>query len=144
MLVRFIINLMTPDSETVHAASILSELVRLERDFHQPPPGTLLSSLENATVEDFWEVGASGRLYSRSFVMSELDRRLKSPGPNAWTYSEPHCRQLAPDVFMLCYSLVQDNDRFTRRSTIWQRFPEGWKMVFHQGTVVQDQDIPQP
>ena len=140
---------MTPYSEPVHAAdpaiaNILDELVKLERDFHQPPPGTSLASLENATVEDFWEVGASGRCYSRSFVMGELDRRLKDPNPNAWTYSEPHCRQLAPDVFLLSYSLVQDNGRLTRRTTIWQRFAGGWKMVFHQGTVVQDQDIPQP
>lgn len=134
---------MTPDHEIVQAAeedegNILGELVGLERDFHQPPPGTSLASLEDATVEDFWEVGASGRCYSRSFVMGELDRRLKNPSSNAWTYSDARCRRLAPDVFLLSYSLVQDNGRLTRRTTIWQRFPEGWKMVFHQGTVVQD------
>jgi hypothetical protein len=140
---------MAPDSETVPAvgptiASVSGELVRLERDFHQPPPGTSLASLEHATVDDFWEVGASGRRYDRTFVLKELDRRLKNPGVNAWTYSDAQCRQLAPDIFLLTYSLVQDNGRLTRRSTIWQHFPEGWKMVFHQGTVVQDQDIPQP
>lgn len=140
---------MAPDSENLRAmdatsVSILAELVSLERNFHQPPPGTSLASLENATVDGFWEVGASGRRYNREFVMNELDRRLKSPSVNAWTYSDAHCRQLASDVFLLTYSLVQDNGRLTRRSTIWQRFPAGWKIVFHQGTVVQDQDIPQP
>ena len=129
---------MKPDSETSQAANITSELLQLERDFHQPPPGTSLASLENSTVGDFWEVGASGRCYSRSFVMGELERRLENPSLNAWTYSDPHCRQLALDVFLLSYSLVQDNGRLTRRSTIWQRFSDGWKMVFHQGTVVQD------
>jgi hypothetical protein len=140
---------MVRDSKTASAvdpniANILAELIRLERAFHQPPPGTSLASLETSTVDDFWEVGASGRRYSRSFVLGELDRRLKHPGANAWTYTDPYCRQLGPDVFLLTYSLVQDNGRRTRRSTIWQRFLDGWKMVFHQGTVVQDQDIPQP
>ena len=140
---RFIINRMALDSETDTAVNpnipgILAELIQLERDFHQPPPGTSLTSLEESTVEDFWEVGASGRCYNRSFVMGELERRLKNPNPNVWTYSDAHCRQLGPEVFLLSYSLVQDNGRLTRRSTIWQRFSDGWKMVFHQGTVVQD------
>lgn len=135
---RAIIKGMKPDSETAHAANIADELAKLERDFHQPPSGTTLASLAAATVEDFWEVGASGRCYDRSFVMGELERRLKNPSPNAWIYSDLKCRQLSREVFLLSYSLVQDNGRLTRRSTIWQRFPEGWKMVFHQGTVVQD------
>jgi hypothetical protein len=129
---------MKPDSETLQAVNISDELVKLERDFHQPPPGTSVASLEAATVEDFWEVGASGRCYNRSFVIGELERRLKNPSSNLWTYSDSKCRQLAPDVFLLSYALVQDNGRLTRRSTIWQRFPDGWKMVFHQGTIVQD------
>ena len=128
---------MKPDTDSGRAAKIADELLELERDFHQPPQGTTLASLKAATVEDFWEVGASGRCYDRLFVMGELDRRLKNPSPNVWTYSDAKCRQLAPDVFLLSYSLVQDNGRPTRRSTIWQRFPTGWKMVFHQGTVVQ-------
>jgi hypothetical protein len=37
----------------------------------------------------------------------------------------------------LTYTLVQHNERKTRRSTIWQRTPEGWKIVFHQGTIVR-------
>jgi len=128
---------MKRDSEAIQSANITNELVRLERDFHQPPPGTSPASLEAATVEDFWEVGASGRCYDRTFVIGELERRLKNPSPNRWVYSDTYCRQLAPDVFLLSYSLVQDNGRFTRRSTIWQRFSDGWKMVFHQGTIVQ-------
>jgi hypothetical protein len=34
--------------------------------------------------------------------------------------------------------LVQDNTRRTRRSTIWERSGVGWKIVYHQGTIVPD------
>jgi hypothetical protein len=38
---------------------------------------------------------------------------------------------------MLTYTLVQDAIRTTRRLTIWERTDAGWKIVFHQGTVVE-------
>lgn len=53
-------------------------------------------------------------------------------------YSDHHCRKLAQDIYLLTYTLVQDNGRLTRRSTIWQRYLEGWTIVFHQGTLVQN------
>jgi hypothetical protein len=28
--------------------------------------------------------------------------------------------------------------RLTRRATIWQNTSEGWKILYHQGTIVQD------
>jgi hypothetical protein len=45
---------------------------------------------------------------------------------------------LSEDTYLLTYTLLQDNVRLTRRSTIWRSTPEGWKIVFHQGTIVQD------
>jgi hypothetical protein len=38
----------------------------------------------------------------------------------------------------LTYTPLQHSERKTRRSTIWQRTPDGWKIGFHQGTTVQD------
>jgi len=38
-------------------------------------------------------------------------------------------------VYFLTYTLLQ-GERKTRRATIWQNTPVGWKIVFHQGTVV--------
>jgi hypothetical protein len=35
------------------------------------------------------------------------------------------------------YTLVQDGKRKTRRATIWQRVGGEWKIVYHQGTVVE-------
>jgi hypothetical protein len=39
---------------------------------------------------------------------------------------------------LLTYTLLQNKQRLTRRATIWQRTAEGWKIVYHQGTIVQD------
>jgi len=89
-------------------------------------------------VEDYWEVGASGRLYSRNFILDELEKRFSVPHADVWEARDFYCRKLSEDTYLLTYTLLQDNARLTRRSTIWQSTPGGWKIVYHQGTLVQD------
>jgi hypothetical protein len=67
-----------------------------------------------------------------------LERRHAAPHADVWETRDFHCRRLADDVYLLTYTLLQDNRRLTRRSTIWRRTAEGWKIVYHQGTVVED------
>ncbi len=130
---------MEPDRRTDPALKkVLDQLSKLEPIFHWPEAGTSRGALERMTVEDFWETGASGRRYSRAFVMDELERRMVKPQPDIWETSDFHCRRLAADVYLLTYTLVQDRVRRTRRATIWEKTSEGWKVVYHQGTVVQE------
>jgi hypothetical protein len=116
---------------------ILAELARLEPIFHWPPAEMSRENLERMTVEDFWETGASGRRYAREFVLNVLEERRSAPQANVWEISDLCCRRLAGEVYLLTYTLLQDNLRLTRRSTIWQKSPDGWKIIYHQGTVVQ-------
>ena len=116
---------------------ILAELSRLEPIFHWPPEQMTRESLEKMTAEDFWETGASGRRFARAFVMDVLEQRRSAPQSDVWEISDLHCRKLAGEVYLLTYTLLQDNVRLTRRATLWERTSEGWKIVYHQGTVVQ-------
>jgi hypothetical protein len=85
---------------------------------------------------DFWEIGASGRRYSREYVLAEIEKRYQQPHKDLWETSEFYCRALGPDLYLLTYTLIQDKIRKTRRLTIWQHSKTGWKIMFHQGTVV--------
>ena len=116
---------------------ILAELKRREPIFHRPEFGTTRADFENMMHADFWEIGASGHRYSREYVLAELERRHQHAQKDVWETSEFHCRLLAPDVYLLTYTLIQDEIRKTRRLTIWQHTEAGWKIVFHQGTVVK-------
>ena len=118
---------------------ILAQLVRREPIFHRPEFGTTRADFENMTTEDFWEVGASGRRYSRGCVLDTLEERFRQDqSGEVWETSGFHLRQLGPRVYLLTYTLLQNGTRKTRRSTIWQQTTDGWKIVFHQGTIVQD------
>jgi hypothetical protein len=118
-------------------SGVLEELTRREPIFHRPEFGTTRADFERMTEETFWEVGASGRRYSREWVLDELDRRRANPTADVWQTRGFHCSEIAPDNYLLTYTLAQ-GERITRRSTIWRRTAEGWKIVYHQGTIVED------
>jgi hypothetical protein len=117
---------------------VLAELSSREPIFHRPEFGTSRADFERMTVEDYWETGASGRRYSRKCVLDELERRYSQPHDDVWETRDFHCRRLGEDTYLLTYTLLQDKQRLTRRATIWQKTPDGWKIVYHQGTMVQD------
>ena len=121
----------------VREEDVLDELVRREPIFHRAEFGTTRADFERMTEENFWEVGASGRRYSREFVLDELEKRHAVPHSDVWETSDFRCQKLAEDLYLLTYTLLQDKTRLTRRSTIWRRTDGDWKIVFHQGTVVE-------
>jgi hypothetical protein len=81
-------------------------------------------------------VGASGRRYSQKYVLGVLDQRLAAGHADIWETRDFYCRKLADSVYLLTFTLLQNNERLTRRATIWQNTADGWKIVYHQGTVV--------
>ncbi|MGV0025365.1 nuclear transport factor 2 family protein [Phormidesmis priestleyi] len=114
---------------------VLNELMRREPIFHRSEYGTTRRDFENMTDPDFWEVGASGRCYSRECVLDTLEKRYENPTEEIWETRDFHCLEIAPENYLVTYTLIQ-GERITRRSTIWRRSNLSWKIVYHQGTVV--------
>jgi hypothetical protein len=106
--------------------------------FHWPDLGTSRTDLEKIMLPEFYEVGASGRRYSREWCLDELERRSAVLREDMWETSDFRCQRLSADVYLLTYTLLQGAKRLTRRMTLWKRTEEGWKIAFHQGTIVQD------
>ena len=117
--------------------AVLEELRKREPIFHRPEFGTTRHDLEKMTDPSFWEVGASGRRYSRQYVIDTLIERYSTPHEDVWETSEFNCAELAPDTYLLTYTLVQHRTRVTRRATIWRKASDGWKILYHQGTIVE-------
>ena len=130
---------MEPDRTTEpELLDILADLSSREPIFHRPEFGTSRAGFERMTADNFWETGASGRRYSREFVLDTLESRHRTPHEDIWEATDFHCTRLAADTYLLTYTLLQDGVRLTRRATIWQNTSQGWKIVYHQGTIVQD------
>jgi hypothetical protein len=106
-----------PDPEL---QKILLELQAREPIFHRRQFGTSREDLERMTDEDFWEIGASGKTYSREYAISNLLKRYEQPEPHDWPCRDFSVRQLAPSLYMINY-LLEEPERLTRR----QRSGEG-------------------
>ena len=125
--------------------AVLKELIQREPLFHHPEFGRNKEDFEAMTDLDFWEVGASGRRYSREYVISGVVKRyedpqyegVNSPPENNWKTEDFYCREIALNTYLLTYTLVQE-ERITRRATLWQKCSDNWKILYHQGTVVQE------
>jgi hypothetical protein len=116
---------------------VLAELRDREPIFHR---GLSPQQLEAQAAPDFWEIGASGRRYGRTFVLETVrDRLERHEADEPWTASDFHVRELAADTYLLTYTLARPT-RVTRRTTVWRRTDDGdWQVVFHQGTPVRDE-----
>jgi hypothetical protein len=125
--------------------AVFEELRPREPIFHTPEFGTKRSDFEKATASDYWETSASGRRYSREFILCTLE---KHPPVDAaavgWQTYDHSVRHLSLDTYLFTYTLRQI-ERLTRRATIWQTTSEGWRILYHQGTIVSaEEDEPFP
>lgn len=126
---------------------VLDELRSREPIFHTERFGRSLEEFERSTAPDFWEVGASGRRYSREFILGMRSHEaLVDADAAGWKAADFGLRRLGPDCFLLTYTLDQQG-RITRRATVWERVGGGWRILYHQGTVVtanEDDAVPMP
>ncbi len=118
-------------------AVVLEELKAREPIFHRLELWKTREDFDRLMVEEYWEVGASGRIYDRAFVLEELERRQDYSTPPDWQTSGFKLLQLSENTYLLTYTLTQQT-RVTRRSTLWRRTGDLWQILYHQGTVVLD------
>jgi hypothetical protein len=83
----------------------------------------------------FREVGASGRVYEREFVLDTLVKRHSEPREDPWEVRDFGARELEAGLWLVTYELDQDGRR-SRRTTIWRRTGSGWLAEYHQGTLL--------
>lgn len=119
---------------------ILEELKTREPIFHHPDKfGKTKQDIEDQICDEFWEVGASGNIYSKQEVIETLLKRYNDPNyQDIWETSDFNLTQIAPENYLLTYNLIQNKTRRTRRSTIWRKVNGQWKILYHQGTIMQE------
>jgi hypothetical protein len=122
---------------------VLAELMAREPLFHHREIVHSAETFDAETADDFWEVGASGQVYSRDYARSVILQRLRdghadSHVADGWTTNDHGIRQLGTDTYLVTY-LLHGQGRRTRRATIWRSSPgRGWHVLYHQGTLMAD------
>ncbi|TLY49520.1 MAG: DUF4440 domain-containing protein [Gammaproteobacteria bacterium] len=124
---------MTRSASTIEQAT--AALRAREPIFHHAEFGTSRADFAAMLAPGFWEVGASGRKYSKSVVLDTLEARHAAPVQENFSVMDFACQEIAPDLYLVTYRLDQGG-RLSRRATIWRYFESSWKIVYHQGTLI--------
>ena len=114
---------------------VLEELKRREPVFHTAEFGTTVDDFERSVAPEYWEVGATGRRYSREFILGTFRAFPPVAGADEWECDDFGLQQLGQNTYLLTYTLKQWG-RLTRRATIWQGVGNHWRILYHQGTAV--------
>lgn len=112
-------------------------IIQLECDLLNPDFRRDRARLAALLAEDFHEVGASGRVYDRADVL----RLLPGAADMCQSMHEASLHHLAPDVTLLTYIAEHRCGtmvRRTLRSSIWIRTATGWRIRYHQGTILPE------
>ena len=117
---------------------ILEELKSREPIFHHPEKfGKTKEDISKQICDEFWEVGASGNVYTKKDVIETLLERYNDQDyQDIWEAKDFELTKIAPNNYLLTYILIQDKTRVTRRSTLWRRIKGDWKILYHQGTII--------
>jgi hypothetical protein len=119
---------------------ITASLRSREPVFHCEPAGSDRAHFEAMLVEDYFEVGASGRVYTRERVIETAVDRYERDDPGVDNELEDFLvLPIGDHLFLATYTLHQPDGhstRTTRRSTIWTDAGSLWQVVYHQGTIV--------
>ncbi|WP_404285922.1 GNAT family N-acetyltransferase [Glutamicibacter arilaitensis] len=81
--------------------------------------------------EDFEEVGASGRCYSRAQIIEQLGNEPVVESTRDDVH-DPRVRKLSDSLVMLRWRTRPEN--LSQRTSLWVHTAQGWQMLFHQGT----------
>lgn len=115
---------------------VMNELINLELFLHHPGFKIKQKDLEMIIDDNFWEVGASGKVHSRAHALETVVQR--SENPNAmWQTENFYCVEISKNNYLLTY-MITTGEVVSRRSSIWRRTGNDYKILFHQGTIVQD------
>lgn len=84
--------------------------------------------------DDFLEFGSSGKIYNKEIIIEKL--------PNS-EFSQTDISEFS--IFEISENFIQtrfktrEEKRTSLRSSLWKKYSDDdWKMIFHQGTVIQE------
>ncbi|MFK8139371.1 MAG: DUF4440 domain-containing protein [Bdellovibrionales bacterium] len=108
-------------------------VIELEKELHSPEVRLNKEKISSLLADDFVEIGASGKRYSKTDILE----RLSQSKPEPISSSDYEARLIGGRYIQVLYTTFRSEGEKTfrfLRSSIWRKEEDAWKMVFHQGT----------
>ncbi|MFC4363268.1 nuclear transport factor 2 family protein [Simiduia curdlanivorans] len=117
---------------------IESQIIELEKSLFQSDIRSSISELRSRLAPEFREIASTGEIVDLQDVLERL------PKENGWEAKAQDFEfsRLSEDICMLVYKSFHRasgncKGKNSLRCSIWKRYGDVWKMVFHQGTSIE-------
>ncbi len=117
-----------------HSEDVFEELRGLEMMLLTETVRKNRATVSALLSEEFREFGSSGQVLTRSAILD----LLRDEAPIQITMEDFRVQKIADSVALVTYrsiSLPEPSVRKALRSSLWRYENDGWKLVFHQGTL---------
>ncbi|MCY6958331.1 nuclear transport factor 2 family protein [Clostridium brassicae] len=124
--------------------SIKEHILQLENDLLKLEVRKSARKINDILANDFIEFTSSG--YEYHYKSGDIFQRENDNYELLWQIIDFQIRQLSDDCILAMYKVIKhdelnENKKYTLRSSIWKCIDEKWKMIFHQGTYTSKIDI---
>ncbi|WMJ81653.1 DUF4440 domain-containing protein [Clostridium sp. MB40-C1] len=124
--------------------SIKEHILELENDLLKLEVRKSAQKINDILANDFIEFTSSGCEYH--YKSGDIFQRENDNNQLLWQIIDFQIRQLSEDCILAMYKVIKhdelnENKKYTLRSSIWKCIDEKWKMIFHQGTGTAKIDI---
>ena len=117
------------------STEVIEELRELEESLWRSETRFDRKYMDSVLSPDFFEFGRSGRIYRREDTLSAPAQDIKVRLPLRDFKVHP----ITENVLLVTYvtEAFADELEVGNRSSIWVKTSKGWRLRFHQGTVVK-------
>ncbi len=105
-------------------------LLHAERRLVDPETAFTPELLEQTLHPDYVETGSTGNVYSREKIME----MMLTADHGGVVIRDFRAHSLAEDIAFVTYRSIGTSGQEARRTSIWVRDGESWRIRYHQGT----------
>lgn len=109
------------------------KIYALEISLLDPQVRKNIKELDRLIANNFYEIGASGKVYDKNNVLARLP--LEQNDEILGEVIDFEIDNITEYLIRANY-ILEEKTRRTRRTSIWQRQNDNYQMIFHQGTVI--------
>lgn len=118
--------------------SLKKHILQLENELLKPEIRQSAEKVSELLIDGFTEFTSSGYIYYYN-VGQAIDEGTDLQSID-WEITDFEINQLSNEFVLATYRLIKnselnENKKYSLRSSIWKCFEGKWKMTFHQGTL---------
>lgn len=123
--------------EEVNVELITKQIFELENELLKSETRKSAEKISELLSEDFVEYCSSGTIYH--YNKGDIFDEGSTSSEINYEIEEFTTKQLSNDCILATYKVIKHNElnedkKYSLRSSIWKLSDEKWKMIFHQGT----------